>query len=87
MNWIAESEEYKYRATRWQIWWQGTIKETENKSGYLENNPVFDWQPVKCFEQWSNMFTSALVEKKLNFYCLVLNFLQPVHLSMSKKLQ
>ena len=28
-------------------------KTTENKSGYLKNNPLFDWQAVKCLEQWS----------------------------------
>ena len=32
---------------------------TENKGGYIENYPFFDWQPVKCFEQWSNVFMSA----------------------------
>ena len=52
--------------------------ETENKSGYFKSNPVFDWQPVKCLEQWSNMLMSALA--KNNLRCMVLNFLQPVHL-------
>ena len=37
-----------YRKTRWQVWWQGTIK-NKQKSRYLKNNPVFDWQPVKYF--------------------------------------
>ena len=32
----------------------------ENKGGYLEDNPVFDWQPVKCLEQWSNTFMPVL---------------------------
>ena len=53
-------------------------KNTENKNGYLKNNPVFDWQPVKCREKWSNMLMSALA--KNNLRCMVLNFLQPVHL-------
>ena len=51
----------------------GTVastKETENKDGYLKNNPAFDWQPVKCLEQWSNMLTSALA--KNNFHCMEL---------------
>ena len=50
----------------------------KNKGGYLENNPFFDWQPVKSLEQWSTMFMPALV--KNNSRCVVLNFLQPVHL-------
>ena len=55
------------------------MKETENKGGYLKKYPFFDWQPVKCFEQSSNMFMSALAEN--NFRCVVLNYLQPVHLT------
>ena len=55
-----------------------STKETENKDGYLKNNPVFDWQPVKCLEQWSNILISALA--KNNVRCVVLP-LQPVHLS------
>ena len=51
----------------------------ENKSGYLKNNPVFDWQPLKCLERWSKMLMSAL-QKNNKLCCLVLNFLQPVHL-------
>jgi len=35
---------------------------TENKSGNLKNNPVFDWQPLKCLEQWSNMLMSSLAK-------------------------
>ena len=50
----------------------------ENNRGYLENNPFFDWQPVKCFEQWSKVFMSALA--KNNLRCVVLNLFQPVHL-------
>ena len=46
--------------------------------GYFEIDPFFDRHPVKCFEQWSNVFMSALA--KNNFRCVVLNFLQPVHL-------
>ena len=53
-------------------------KNTENKFGYLKNNPVFDWQPVKCLEQWSDMHMSVLAKNSLR--CVVLNFLQPVHL-------
>jgi len=50
----------------------------ENKSGYLENDPFFDCQPVKCFEQWSELFMSALAQN--NPRCMSLNFLQPVYL-------
>ena len=50
----------------------------QRNSGYLKSNPVFHWQPVKCLEQWSNMLMSALA--KNNLRCMVLNFLQPVHL-------
>ena len=42
------------------VWWQGTIKETKSKGADLKKYPFFDWQPVKCFEQWSIMFKSAL---------------------------
>ena len=66
-----------YTETRRQAWWQGTVKETENSLHYLETNPFF-LQPVRCFEQWSNVFMSALAKKNLR--CVVLNFLQPVHL-------
>ena len=68
------------RSVYGETWWQGTIKETENKGAYLEDNPFFDWQPVKCLEQWSNsnIFISAV--EKNNICCMVLNFLQPVHL-------
>ena len=34
------------------------------KNGYLKNNPVFDWQPVKCREQWSNMLMLCSREKQ-----------------------
>ena len=37
-------------------------KEMENKSGYLKIKPVFDWQPVKCLEQCSNMLMSSLAK-------------------------
>ena len=50
----------------------------ENKGGYLENNPFFDWQPVKRFDGQSNMFMSALA--KNNFRCVALSVFQPVHL-------
>ena len=63
---------------RWQVWWQGTIKETENKCDYLENNPFFDWQPVKCLEQRYDVFMSALANKGRG--CVVFNLLHPVHL-------
>ena len=33
---------------------------------------------MKCLEQWSNMLMSALAKNNLS--CLVLNFLQRVHL-------
>ena len=56
----------------------GGEEEKRRRSDYLKNNPVFDWQPVKCLGQWSNMFMSALA--KNNLRCMVLNFLQPVHL-------
>ena len=71
-------EEGVHTETWWQTWRQGTITETKNKGSYLENNPFFDWQPVKSLEQWSTMFMPALV--KNNSRCAVLNFLQPVHL-------
>ena len=48
------------------------------RGSVLKYNPVFDWQPVKSPEQWSNMLMSAL--EKNNFRCVVLNFLLPVHL-------
>ena len=38
----------------------------------------FFWQPVKCLEQWLNMFMSSLA--KNNLCCMVWNFLQAVHL-------
>ena len=53
-------------------------EEKKKKNSYLKNNPVFDWQPVKFLEQWSNMLMSAVA--KNNLHCMVLNFLQPVHL-------
>ena len=28
------------------MWWQGTVKETESKAGFLEIYHVFDRQPV-----------------------------------------
>ena len=49
-----------------------------NKNCFLIINPVFGWQPVKCLEQWSKMLVSA--PAKNNLRCMVLNFLQPVHL-------
>ena len=36
-----------HRETGWQVWWPVSIKETESKGGSLENNPFFDWKPVK----------------------------------------
>lgn len=39
-----------------------------NKGGCLKLS--FDWQPVECFELWSNMFMSALAKR--NFQCKVL---------------
>ena len=48
------------------------------KSGYLKNNSVFDWQPVKCLEQWSNIVMSLFA--KSNLRCIVWKVLQPVHL-------
>ena len=33
---------------------------------------------MKCLEQWFNMLMSALAKNNLS--CVVLNFLQPVHL-------
>ena len=51
------------------------IKETKNSTGYLENDPFFDWQPMKCFEQWSDVFMSAFA--KSDFRSVVLSVLQP----------
>ena len=42
-------------------------QQTESTSGYLKNNPIFDWQPVKCLEQWSNMLMSALTKTTVKF--------------------
>ena len=56
----------------------GTKVPTTIKRGYLKNNPVFDWQPVKCLEQWSNMLMSVFEKSKLR--CIVWMILQPVHL-------
>ena len=53
-------------------------KKRKNKGVYLENDPFIDWQPVKCFKQWSNVFMSA--PAKTNLHCVVLNLLQPVHI-------
>ena len=64
LNWNGKCEECIQRETM-----TGTVagyvkkkerKKKRKKSGYLKNNLVFDWQPVKCLEQWSNMLTSAL---------------------------
>ena len=49
---------------------QSTVKETGNKSGCLENYFFFDWQPVKCFEQF-NVFMAALARN--NFCCVFIN--------------
>ena len=36
------------------------IKETENKGGYLENNPFFDWQPdTIIFPAFTNKLEST----------------------------
>ena len=56
-------------------------QKTENKGGYFENYPLFDWQSVKCFEQRSNVVVSALA--KNYFRCVVLNFLQPVYMCLN----
>jgi len=42
----------------------GIIKGTKDEDGYLENYPVFDWQPVKSFGKWPNMFTSDFISKQ-----------------------
>ena len=59
----------------------GTIKEMKGKGGYLEKYPFFDWQPVKRFEKWCNMF--IIVFEKKYFGCMILNFLKAVHLIRS----
>ena len=43
-------------------------QQTENKGGYLENNPFFDWQSLNCFEQWSDVFVPILAKK--HFGCV-----------------
>ena len=40
------------------------------KQRWLSWKLSFDWQPVECFELWSNMFMSALAKR--NFQCKVL---------------
>ena len=32
-----------------QVWWQGIIKETEGKGGYLEKYPFFDWEQLDMY--------------------------------------
>ena len=54
-----------------EIWWQGIIKEMKNKGGCLEHYPFFDWQQVKSFQKWPNVFMSAFAK---NSHCMVLNF-------------
>ena len=50
------------REAGWQVWWQGTIKETENKGDCLEEYPFFDWEPVKLFLR-SGLICSCLLRK------------------------
>ena len=71
LNWHGESKEECIQRDM-----MTERHETENKGGYFESYPFFDWQPVKCSKQWSNVFMSALV--KNSFSCVALNFLQPV---------
>ena len=52
--------------------------ERNGKQKWLLKILPSDWQPVKHLEQWSNVFMSVLAENSLR--CVVLNFLQPVHL-------
>ena len=42
--------------------WQGTVKETKGKGGYLEKYPFFDWEPVKLLEKWFNMLKFAFAK-------------------------
>ena len=53
-----------------QVWWQGTIKETESKGSYLEEYNFFDWEPEKLCEKWFNMLMSAFA--KNDFCCMIL---------------
>ena len=48
------------------------------RNGKHENNLLFDWQPVECFDHWSSLFMSALAKNKLR--CVVFNMLQSVQL-------
>ena len=70
-----------HRETGSQVWWQGTIKETENEGGYFEKYPFLDWELVKLFERWFNMLMSAFA--KNYFCCVILNILETVHLISS----
>ena len=47
-NWNGEYE-MECTETGRQIRWQGTIKETKGKGGYLEKCHFFGWEPVKVF--------------------------------------
>ena len=53
-----------HRETEWQMWWQGTVKETENKGGYLEQDPFFDLEPVKHLEKILNILMCAFAKQK-----------------------
>ena len=46
------------------VWWQGTIKEMKSKGADIKQYSFLDWQPLKCFEQWSIMFKSALARER-----------------------
>ena len=51
-----------HRDTGWQIWWQGTIKETKGKGGYLEKYPFFYWEPENVLR--SGVTCSCLLLQK-----------------------
>ena len=53
----------------------------KGKGGYLEMYPFFDLEPVKLFEKWCNILMFAFA--KNDFGCMILNFLQAVHLIRS----
>ena len=59
----------------------GYHQRNERKGGYLEKYPFFDWEPVKLFEKWCNMFMFAFA--KNDFGYMILNFLKAVHLIRS----
>ena len=79
-----------HRETWWQIWWQGTNKETKSKGSYLEKYPFFYWEPVKLFEKWCNTLMFAFAKKPTLaawFWIFCRWYIWSEVMSMSKELQ